>query len=310
VAFVESQFIGTGYDLTSVATSSSNGDLWLKGTASIDNVPAAGQGTIVAFNALTPLTSPDGINWTTRPELPGPTTSGFPTPGTPGNAYSVPVAQSLSFLNGKFYAFLGTKVASTGSVTNARVFCSTNGIDWTRGNITGLAFVDPWGGNVSKVDLCEVRGAANSTSMSVAVGRGVYGNLANSPVATNKCIRSADQVNWVGTTLPFAALWNGIAFGQGRFVAVCDGAYAVSSTDGLNWVTIRMPATLNWTSITFANGVWVAVGGPSSIAATSKDGLNWTKVTLPVSATWTSVSYGNGRFLMTSTTGVSLYSAG
>jgi hypothetical protein len=52
------------------------------------------------------------------------------------------------------------------------------------------------------------------------------------------------------------------------------------------------------------------VGGPSSIAATSKDGLNWTKVTLPLSATWTSVSYGNGRFLMTSTTGVSLYSAG
>jgi hypothetical protein len=138
----------------------------------------------------------------------------------------------------------------------------------------------------------------------------VYGNLGNSPVATNKCIRSADQVNWVGTTLPFSALWNAIAFGQGRFVAIADGAYAASSTDGLNWVTIRMPATLNWTSITFANGVWVAVGGPSSIAATSKDGLNWTKVTLPLSATWTSVSYGNGRFLMTSTTGVSLYSAG
>jgi hypothetical protein len=69
-----------------------------------------------------------------------------------------------------------------------------------------------------------------------------------------------------------------------------------------------MPATLNWASIAFGNGTWVAVGGPSSVSAISADGINWTKVTLPKSANWTSVAYGNGQFLMTSSTGVSLYS--
>jgi hypothetical protein len=103
-------------------------------------------------------------------------------------------------------------------------------------------------------------------------------------------------------------VWNDVAYGNGRFVAVCDGANAVTSTDGINWTVIRMPTTLNWTGIAFGNGKWVAVGGPSSISATSSDGINWTKVTLPKSAMWTSVAYGNGKFLMSSTTGVSLFS--
>jgi hypothetical protein len=89
---------------------------------------------------------------------------------------------------------------------------------------------------------------------------------------------------------------------------VCDGANAVTSTDGINWAVVSMPATLNWTGVAFGNGTWVAVGGPSAISAISSDGINWTKVTLPRSANWTSVAYGNGQFLMTSSTGVSLYS--
>jgi hypothetical protein len=157
--------------------------------------------------------------------------------------------------------------------------------------------------------LCEVRGIANSPTTSVAVGRGLSGNLTTSSILTNKCIRSTNQTNWTASTLPFSAVWNGVAYGAGRFVAVCNGLYAATSVDGITWTSLRMPATLNWTSITFGDGKWIAVGGPSSIAAFSMDGLNWSEINLPISATWTSVAYGNGRFVIpSSSVTVSLHS--
>jgi hypothetical protein len=78
-----------------------------------------------------------------------------------------------------------------------------------------------------------------------------------------------------------------------------------------------MPFTLNWTGIAYGNGKWMAVGGPSSLAAISADGLTWNTINLPFSATWTSVAYGNGKFVVsstgnsvTNTVGVSIYSTG
>jgi hypothetical protein len=126
-------------------------------------------------------------------------------------------------------------------------------------------------------------------------------------------LQSADGVKWALQSTGTNADLNAVVASVGvlpsnQFVAVGNAGLAFTSTDGINWTVIRMPATLNWTGIAFGNGKWVAVGGPSSISATSSDGINWTKVTLPKSASWTSVAYGNGQFLMSSSTGVSLFS--
>ena len=296
LGFWDNTFVGYGGSM-----STDNGMTWRASTVAFQSIPVYGSGTWVGMadsGALPlkarPYTSPDGINWTGQAVLPQTLTT------------AVAGIQPVSFLGGKLFAFLGT--SGLGSPKNVTPVYSTDGDNWATGTTSGLVFVDNWGGAVGQADLCEVRGIAASTTMAVAFGRGASGRTGVDGLATNKCIRAADPKGWVGTTLPFSAVWNDVAYGNGRFVAVCDGVNAITSTDGLNWAVIRMPATLNWTSIAFGGGKWVAVGGPSSIAAISSDGINWTKVTLPKSASWTSVIYGNGQFLMSSSTGISLYS--
>jgi hypothetical protein len=296
LGFWDNTFVGYGGDI-----STDNGMTWRPSLVKLQSIPVYGSGTWVGMkdNVYAPLkaipyTSPDGINWTPQTALP--------------QTLSTAVAgiQPASVLGGKFFSFIGTD--GQGSPRNITPVYSTDGDNWATGTTSGLTFVDNWGGAVGKADLCEVRGIAASTTMAVAVGRGASGRTGADSSATNKCIRAADPKGWVGTTLPFAAVWNDVEYGNGRFVAVGDSVNAITSTDGVNWAVIRMPATLNWTSIAFGNGTWVAVGGPSAVSAISSDGINWTKVTLPKSASWTSVTYGNGQFLMSSTTGVSLFS--
>jgi hypothetical protein len=277
------------------------------------NIPAFGDGNWVAWKPIAPsvipYTSPDSSSWSARPRIPTTklSTGGFSV-GTPGNVHLVLPAQELSFSNGRFFGFISTM--GQGSAKNVELFHSVDGANWVKGVVSGLVYVDQWAGATARTDLCEVRGIANSPTMSIAVGRGIFGNLANSPTITDKCIRSSNQVNWVGTTLPFKALWNGIAYGGGRFVAVCDGLNAATTINGTNWAIVRMPSTLNWTSIAYGNGKWIAVGGPSSVAAISADGLTWNTINLPSSATWTSVAYGNGKFIITNSSGGSIYSTG
>jgi hypothetical protein len=255
-------------------------------------------------SAVNAYTSPDGINWSLRTSLSYKLNTGHETIGTPSNAHSVPGVQRLSFFNGKFFGFIGTRGNRT--ARNIIVSHSVDGDTWIQGTISGLTYVDGFNGATARADLCEVRGVANGLTVSVAVGRGLNGNLTISSIKTNKCIRSTNQTSWTVTTLPFSAVWNAIAYGNGRFVAVCDGINAATSTDGINWTSISMPSTLNWTGVAYGNGMWIAVGGPSSVAATSTDGINWTKTTLPVSAIWSSIAYGNSQFLITSSSGISL----
>ena len=282
IEFYEDQFAGLGGGFTA------DGLTWT-GINTLETVPAFGKGTWSGIDGVTPCTSPDGINWTNRAPLP---------------IYYLGTKR-VSFLNGQFFSF--AKPAFSVIEDNVVPYYSADGLSWAKGAVSGLiATTTP----NTQYDLAYVNGVANSTTLSVAVGAGYFRNsLATvTRATTNKCIRAADAKGWVGTTLPFAAVWNDVTYGNGRFVAVCDGANAVTSTDGINWAVVSMPATLNWTGVAFGNGTWVAVGGPSAISAISSDGINWTKVTLPRSANWTSVAYGNGQFLMSSSTGVSLYS--
>lgn len=283
IQFYDGQFAGLGGGF------SVDGLAWT-GINTLETVPAFGSGTWSGFDGVTPRTSPDGINWSSQPALP------VAYLGT----------KWVWCVNGTFFSF--AKPSYSLIQDNVVPYYSTDGRAWLKGATSGL--IASVASPDKQYDLTYINGVAISTTLSVAVGSGYFQNASATVTrtTTNKCLRAADPKGWVATTLPFAAVWNGVAYGNGRFVAVCDGANAVTSTDGINWTVIRMPATLNWTSIAFGNGTWVAVGGPSSVSAISTDGINWTKVTLPKSASWTSVAYGNGQFLMTSSTGVSLYS--
>nr|DAH29194.1 MAG TPA: Fibronectin type III domain-containing protein, glycosyl hydrolase, 7-fold beta-propeller [Caudoviricetes sp.] len=100
-------------------------------------------------------------------------------------------------------------------------------------------------------------------------------------------------------TLPAAACWDGIAYGNGVYVAVAaSGEMAYSTDEGETWTAAESPAEgAGWFSVCYGGGKFVAVACDSAIAAYSADGKTWTKADLPVSAYWNSVCYGGGYFV-------------
>lgn len=100
-----------------------------------------------------------------------------------------------------------------------------------------------------------------------------------------------DSQNWL----------NGVAYGNGKFVAVGDRGWIVSSPYGVAW-TDRIPATNSFSlsGVVFVNGLFVAVGGSGRILS-STDGLNWVTHNTSTNDYLSGVAYGNGQFVATGT---------
>ncbi|HXP63797.1 MAG TPA: hypothetical protein VN829_25040 [Dongiaceae bacterium] len=117
---------------------------------------------------------------------------------------------------------------------------------------------------------------------------------------------------WTSHSVAYGS--DGVAYGDGQFVAV-GGGTILASTDGANW-TLRAEiygAPL-LEDVAYGNGLWVAVGTwmnlrPTGAVLTSTDGATWTSSSVPVLLS--GVAYANGQFLavgagaLTSTDGAS-----
>jgi len=64
---------------------------------------------------------------------------------------------------------------------------------------------------------------------------------------------------------------------------------------GTTW-TLRVPGFNNLNGVAYGNGIFVAVGGGGTIL-TSRDGVSWIRQTSPTSERLESVTYGNGTFV-------------
>ncbi len=119
--------------------------------------------------------------------------------------------------------------------------------------------------------------------------------------------------------LPTGNDLNGIAYGNGEFVAVggrsqahCNGCWEgtiVTSADGVNWVPRQAVKDFHFYQIAYGNGQFVAVGGryrdtpgfttylKDGTILTSTNGVNW--VLRPSGATngLRGSAYGNGQFV-------------
>jgi hypothetical protein len=133
-------------------------------------------------------------------------------------------------------------------------------------------------------------------------------------VITNsqKSVISSDQgETWIiSNTVPASVSWYGGAYGNGRFVAVSNGATAPSAilTDGSGawaaggflpgWDSRPMGTENIWVGAAFGNGRFVAAANGSTAAASTNNGTTWTLTgDLPVSADWRSITYGGDRFV-------------
>ena len=99
-------------------------------------------------------------------------------------------------------------------------------------------------------------------------------------------------VDWVSGTL--AQTTNGMAYGNGLWVAVGTGGKIATSTDGVTWTPRTSGTTQYLQEVAYGNGLWVVVGGAGTLL-TSTDGVTWTSRTSGFgSTTIQDVAYGNG----------------
>ncbi|MCX6911613.1 MAG: hypothetical protein NT167_00870 [Verrucomicrobia bacterium] len=176
---------------------------------------------------------------------------------------------SVAYGGGQFAAVGGSQFGNV-------AIHSTNGVDWSYGNISGYGFVEEvtygagrfvaicyrdWYGSYSCTSTDGVNwGAAyiSSTNLySIAYGDGIFVSVG----ASGLVMTSPDGLNWTQQTSGVTnnAGWSGIAYGSGEFVAVAGGLNAVwSSINGSNWIA---HATCPYvSSLTYAGNHFIGVG--------------------------------------------------
>lgn len=281
---------------TGIPSISTDGQTWTQKTTltSLNSVACTPSGSIYVGYSTggggTLYSTTDGVTWTSR----------FATNGT---------ALRVRWCNDKFIAI---SYYSSQPVGN-RVYWSYDGIKW---NWADSGTVNSDGVNTNYGIVAQ--DVTYGNGMYVGVG---YGHTAIYPptsAETNGSLWSTDGVVWYpAQNMPTRAIWTGVAYGNGVFVAVAKrhrnvigtgysqvynanyanfigpsyyadttgryGREAAVSTNGIDWVTTLMPFAAEWTSITFNGHVFIAIANCSGSYAVSKDGYNWTMRTLPAS---------------------------
>lgn len=147
----------------------------------------------------------------------------------------------------------------------------------------------------------------------VAMGDKVaIGNRYDTYIAT-----STDGENWtmLSGTYNHSDMIRGMAYGEGRFIALDYEGNAIISTDGTNWTVYNnalylMDVTTNnvdalWEDIEYAEGYFIALARYKYVAF-SKDGINWLSPfkmqftdSSSVSNYFSTLAYGNGKLIST-----------
>jgi hypothetical protein len=146
--------------------------------------------------------------------------------------------------------------------------------------------------------------STNDSGIYRMIARNPYGEGISEPARLTVLPRTMlDRWTW-RHPVPHGSDLRGIAFGNGRFVAVGEGGAILSSVDGVNWVNSSLEV-IDLRGIAFGNGRFVAIS--FGFAYTSTDGLQWEQHRLPGGAQFNptrveSISYGGGVFVATGST--------
>lgn len=136
---------------------------------------------------------------------------------------------------------------------------------------------------------------------SIAYGGGVWVAVAQSAGGSTSVYSSENGIKWTRRTAAQANNWNGVAYGDGWFVAIAaSGSNRVMrSQDGISWSSASATEANAWNSISYGDGRFVAVASTGSSRAMYSDdaGATWSasNPTDPLGYnTWNGVSFGNG----------------
>lgn len=274
----------------------------------------------------TPITSDDGINWTTRPGvLPSSLTwtamaSGEVIETTPTQAGSFVVGRSykISSLATTQWTLIGHPAPTNLQVKLGDYFTAT-GAGTGTGTATAFEKITVAIANGSNATAYSKDGGVswtagqNLTGASTANSAIAYGKLSSGATRWVVVKASSTQTSWsstggvgawqTGGTMPASSNWSSLAYGAGKWVAVANGSRttAYSSDGGVTWIDgglLPDVGTNQWISIAYGNNRFVAVTADTgATSAYSLDGINWTSATLSESSSYSRVSYGQGVFL-------------
>ena len=136
----------------------------------------------------------------------------------------------------------------------------------------------------------------------VALGHNGIGSNANLNGVASAVSISTDGSTWNAQLLDlsgFGGILQGLAFGEGRFVAVSSSGDIVASTDGVAWDRVvtdvqHLGSTVDLASVAYGDGVFVA-SGVGGVHLVSDDGLAWSEVRQGPGGV--PIQFANGRFI-------------
>ena len=154
------------------------------------------------------------------------------------------------------------------------------GLDPSISVTSNHTFITDWNNSTDESIVNTYIAAAYGDSVFVAITGG------------SNYLYSEDGINWVEKTFSQSD-WADITYGNGRFVAVGQSDFVITSTDGDYWSYHSVEG--NWNSITYGNGLFVAVGEYQTM--TSTDGVEWTITDDDTYTDWLAVAFGSGVFV-------------
>lgn len=281
VAYGDGQFVAVAQSGSGARVMTSpDGITWTARTSAQDGgwrsvTHANGRFVAVANTAGTDnvMTSPDGVTWTRRttpvPSLwesvaygdgvfvavgssPANSSDDRVMTSPDGSAWTARAAaariywRAVTYAGGRFVAVGGL---SGGLSSSTRAMTSPDGITWAP------AASNPTPGNYYAVAY------GNGTYVAVGAGGATGGVIMTSPDGSTWTDRSGSLP--AGTE---ANQWRGVAYGDGRFVAVAQSGTEriITSADGVTWTTRPTPADNQWYSVAYADRMFVSVAQTGS----------------------------------------------
>ena len=111
---------------------------------------------------------------------------------------------------------------------------------------------------------------------------------------------SGDGTNWLAANANTTKQLNAVAYGNGVYVAVGDGATAISSPDAITWTARSQGGSpnQNFIGVAYGNRTFVAVNLVNEVFV-STDGIAWTKVVnSSLAAFWNNLKFVGGMFVL------------
>lgn len=264
-----------------------------------------GRFVAVASGSQTAAYSTNGINWTSV-SLPSSSTwncvryckdrfiavSGagkaiYSTDGITWTALTLPVSSTWSSVG--YNAEKGYYAIASSATSNIQCIYSTNGTTWKQGTqmsgpVSSMAYgngklIGVTTAATNNFEICSSTGGSwnmaifisptPSTKRSwydVVYGTDRFVAVASGGKAAYSLTGSASSFTEV--TLPVNATFRGVAYGNGKFVAVANASNQyIFSENGTLWTAGEMPSSANWRSVAYGNGRFVAVAYGSNKVA-------------------------------------------